>query len=173
MLYEEAKQVDLSRLDHRPELPVAEAALREALRLASSPIVPHVSREDTSLGSYYVPKGSAVLFNCYNVNLSDELWQRPREFDLTRFLKTSINSAGDKSYKLNIPKYFMPFSIGLRTCLGSRMVEAISIVAAANICGKFRIKTNNEELTKKLLEPKGTVALNPEAECFEIQLYPR
>lgn len=173
MLYEEARQEDLSNLDHRPNLPVAEAALREALRLASSPIVPHVAREDTSLSEYYVPKGSAVLFNCYNVNLSDELWDRPREFDPTRFLKSSINDDGQRIYKLSIPKYFTPFSIGLRTCLGSRMVEAISIVAAANICGKFRIKTDNEVLTRKLLEPKGTVALDPEAECFNLHLYPR
>lgn len=173
LVHEEAKRTKVSDLDHQPQLPIAEAALQEALRLASSPIVPHVARKDTSIGDYYVPKGSAVLFNCYNLNLSEDMWHNPRSFDPTRFLEVSLNDLGERSYKLNIPKHFMPFSVGLRQCLGFRMVEAITIVAVSNICGRFRIEANKEDLVKKLLEPKGTVALSPLAECFELKLFPR
>jgi cytochrome P450 family 307 subfamily A len=173
MIHDEAERANLSVLDQAPPLPVAEAALQEALRLASSPIVPHVAREDTSISGYYVPKGSAVLFNCYSVNLSPDLWVKPRDYNPRRFLDSSKNDQGEVSYKLNLPKYFTPFSIGQRQCLGYKMVESISIFAVARICQAFRIKANDEQLVRRLLEPKGTVALSPLDECFEFKLYPR
>uniref|UniRef100_A0A6G1S454 Cytochrome P450 307a1 n=1 Tax=Aceria tosichella TaxID=561515 RepID=A0A6G1S454_9ACAR len=184
MIHDEAKQANLSELDHTPPLPVTEAALQEALRLASSPIVPHVAREDTSIGGYYVPKGSAVLFNCYNVNLNPDLWAKPREFNPRRFLRISPNSTNNNEHgqqqavvvvspKLNLPKYFIPFSVGQRQCLGYKMVESISIHAAASICLHFKIKANDEQLVRKLLEPKGTVSLNPGDKCFEFKLCAR
>lgn len=168
LIYQEAKESNLLKLGHRPHLPVSEAALLEALRIASSPIVPHVARQDTSIGEYYVPKGSAVLFNCYHINLSEELWSKPDEYDPTRFLIKNGNS-----YTLNVPKYFTPFSTGLRQCLGLRMVESISIVAVASIVYTYRIGTNNEDLVRKLLKPKGSVALNPFEECYELRLFTR
>lgn len=173
MIYEEARRARLDSLDQAPPLPVAEASLQEALRLASSPIVPHVAREDTSIGDYYVPKGSSVLFNCYNVNLSPSLWSKPREYNPRRFLESSLNEAGETSHKLNLPKFFMPFSVGQRQCLGYKMVESIAVLAVASICLRYKIKPNDEELVKKLLEPKGSIALNPMCECFELKLYTR
>lgn len=173
MIYEETKRTRLTSLEQMPPLPVTEAALHEALRLASSPIVPHVAREDSSIGDYFVPKGSAVLFNCYNINLSPELWDEPRLYRPTRFLRTTKDPFGETCYKLELPKYFMPFSIGRRQCLGYKMVESISIAAAAYLCSEYTIRANNEQLVERLLEPKGTVALNPIQECFELQLYPR
>lgn len=169
MIYEEAKNIDISNLNYKPSLPITEAAMQEALRIASSPIVPHVAREDTSIGDFFVPEGTMVLFNIHHLNLSEHLWTRPYEFDPTRFLTTCDN--GGKL--LHIPKYFIPFSTGMRKCLGQKMVESTTIVMTANICRRFRIKATDEMLVKKLLTPKGSIALNPEAECYDLKLYPR
>lgn len=173
MICEEARAADIHNLNQKPNLPVTEAAMQEALRVASSPIVPHVAREDTSIADYYVPKDSIVLFNNYHLNLSENLWSNPLEFDPMRFLETKLGDNGKKSYKLNIPKHFMPFSVGMRQCLGYKMVEVTTIVTVANLCSKFIIEANNENLVRKLVAPKGSVALNPEAECFEFKLFPR
>ena len=174
MLCEEARGVNLSSLSHRPPLPVAEAALLEALRFASSPVVPHIAREDTSIGDYFVPKGSNILFNYYHIHMSEEYWHEPRKYNLKRFLSENVDKTTKlKSYKLNVPKFFNPFSFGLRQCLGFRMVESISMVAAASVCERFILTTDDEQLTHKLLEPRGTVALSPLERCFEIKLTPR
>lgn len=173
MISEEAEKADIQNSKCRPSLPMTEAALHEALRLASSPIVPHVAREDTSIDQFYVPTGTMVLFNIHHLNLSEDLWVKPYEFDPTRFLNICDNDSGEKTYKLNLPKHFMPFSVGMRQCLGHKMVETTTILTVANLCRKFRIKPNDEKLVERLLTPKGSVALNPDAECFEFKLYPR
>lgn len=173
MICDEVNKAKIQNLSHKPSLPVTEAAMQEALRIASSPIVPHVAREDTSIDEFYVPKGTTVLFNNYHLNLSETLWKDPLKFDPTRFLERCQDSFGEETFKLNIPKHFMPFSVGMRQCLGYKMVETTTIVAAASICRKFRIKANDEALVRRLLAPKGSVALNPDAECFDFKLYPR
>ena len=170
MICEEAKRTKLFGLDYNPGLPAAEAALLETLRFASSPIVPHIAREDTSIGDYFVPKGSNMLFNYYHINRSEGFWTEPHKFDISRFL---IEQADKTTYRLNVPKFFNPFSFGLRQCLGSRMVESISVVAAASLCEKFILKADDEQLARRLLHHRGTVALSPTDRCFEIELIPR
>lgn len=173
MICDEAKQANVHNLDYKPSLPIAEASIQEALRLASSPIVPHVAREDTSIDQFFVPEGTMVLFNLYHLNLSEYYWKNPLEYDPMRFIVVGENEDGTKTYKLDVPKHFMPFSVGKRQCLGYKMVETTSIVVVANICRKFIIKADDADLVKRLLAPKGSVALNPDAECFELKLYPR
>lgn len=173
LLHEEAVSKRKSELG-RTSLPVAEAALLEALRFASSPIVPHVAREDTSIGDYFVPKGSNILFNHYHINMSAEYWDEPSKFNIKRFLSEEIDPiTGLKSYKLEQPKFFNPFSIGLRQCLGFRMVENISTIAASMICGRYRFKANDEDLVRDLLKPRGSVALSPFKQCYILRLTPR
>ncbi len=46
----------LITLEHRPLMPLTEASILETLRIASSPIVPHVANQDTTLqGIAYLP----------------------------------------------------------------------------------------------------------------------
>ena len=112
------------------------------------------------------------MFNTYNLNLSEELWSKPLEFDPTRFLKETHDDVGGR-YKLELPKHFMPFSVGMRQCMGSRMVENISIVAVSHICRDFIIKADDESLVKRLLRPKGNLAIDPTQKCFHLQLLSR
>lgn len=175
LIYEEAKEIDIESLDKRPSMPIVEAAVQEALRLASSPIVPHVARENTSIGEYYVPEGTMVLFNLYHLNLSTDFWSDPLDFNPMRLIETTTDESDGitKKHKLNPPKHFMPFSQGPRQCLGFKMVETISIVTVSNLCKKYRIKADDEALVKRLLTPKGSLALNPDDECYKLQLYLR
>ena len=54
-LFSEAKKVheqlqsDILNLEHRSFLPLHEASVLETLRVASSPIVPHVATQDTTI----------------------------------------------------------------------------------------------------------------------------
>lgn len=173
MICQEAEQANVHDSYSKSQLPITEASMHEALRLASSPIVPHVARENTSIGEFYVPTGTMVLFNIHHLNLSETFWTKPYEFDPTRFLCICDNGSGGKTYKLELPKHFIPFSVGMRQCLGHKMVETTTIAFVANLCRKFIIKADDEKLVERLLIPKGSVALNPDAECFEFKLYSR
>lgn len=172
MICKEAEEANIQSLSHKPSLPITEAAMQEALRIASSPIVPHVAREDTSINDFFVPQDTMVLFNVHHLNLSEDLWRSPYQFDPTRFLKI-CDEEGRKIFKLDIPKHFIPFSVGMRQCLGQKMVETLTIVLVANLCRRFIIRSDNDDLVRKLLTPKGSIALNPDAKCFEFKLYPR
>lgn len=158
------------KLSDRIALPTAKAVMHEALRIGASPLVPHVAIQDTIVNNYHVPKGTTILFNVYNLNLSPEFWHEPRKFNPRRFLKFDLET---KTNKLSLPSNFNPFSVGLRTCLGRKMVESITVTAIANLCKNFVITSSDVELTQKLLAPLGTIALDPDAPCYHLNLQPR
>lgn len=156
-------------LSHKPNLPMTEAATYEALRLASSPIVPHVANEDTTVDNYHIPKGTIILFNNYYLNLCEDMWDCPEQFKPQRFLRKT----NDGGQRVELPAHFKPFSQGRRSCLGFKMVETTTIVLVANLCMNFIIKPVDKELTRKLICPKGSIALDPHKQCFELELIPR
>jgi cytochrome P450 family 307 subfamily A len=73
-------------LDHRSFMPFTEACLMETLRLASSPIIPHVANRDSTIQGMHVEKGTMVLFNTYILNMSENYWKNPKDFNPRRFL---------------------------------------------------------------------------------------
>ncbi|XP_054161103.1 cytochrome P450 307a1-like [Oppia nitens] len=187
-LYEEAvralaKQPNddrLIRLDHRPLMPVTEASILETLRLTSSPIVPHVNREDTTLQGYDIEKGTMVLFNTYYLNMSDKYWSEPQEFRPQRFVSKSYGNASH----ISKPDHFFPFSSGRRSCLGYKMVQTIAFAALANLVLNFQLTPATESTTgaaadsgadkiRSQLAPKGCLALDLSDNCFQVALSPR
>lgn len=168
----EARKVGLGELDYKPSLPITEAAMQETLRLASSPIVPHVARETTSLGDFHIPKGTTVLINNYYWNMSEDFWKEPRKFNPSRFIQVIFDDQGETINKLDPPKFIMPFSVGLRHCLGYKIAETICVVLAANLCSKYVIRANDESLVEQLLVPASRIALET-GECFELRLFQR
>lgn len=81
-----ASDQDIIDLNHRPHMRFTEACLMETLRLASSPIIPHVANRDSTIQGFHVEKGTMVLFNTYILNMSDKYWENPKEFNPKRFL---------------------------------------------------------------------------------------
>ncbi|KAF0297755.1 Cytochrome P450 307a1 [Amphibalanus amphitrite] len=104
-------------LDDRTSLPYTESTMYEALRICSSPIVPHVASCDSNVGGYDVRKGTMVFINNYELNMSPQLWSEPERFDPARFVR------GGKVVK---PPHFLPFSTGKRSCMGSKMLTNVT-----------------------------------------------
>ncbi|CAG7664503.1 unnamed protein product [Allacma fusca] len=124
-------------LFHR--LPYVEATVLEAVRHISSPIVPHVAVQDTTLDDVNVPKGTVIFCNSRDLNFSPTLWKHidPIKFAPERFL-TPDN-------QVQKPDFFIPFSTGRRSCMGYKMVQYISMVTIANLCQKFSIELDPTE----------------------------
>lgn len=166
LVYEEAERVKLDQVNLVPNLILAEAVVQESLRIASSPIVPHVARVNCSIGGYYIPVNTTILLNNYHINRSQKHWDKPLEWNPLRFIDST-------SGELRIPAHFMPFSVGTRACLGTRMVQEICTYACAYLCHEFYLEPNDADLVEKLLKPQGMLGLNPDAECYEIMLKAR
>nr|CAD7406546.1 unnamed protein product [Timema poppensis] len=115
-------------------MPYTEATILETLRTASSPIVPHVASQNTSIAGYTVEKGTVVFLNNYELNIGDQYWSNPQLFQPERFLSKEGN--------VTKPEYFIPFSTGKRMCIGQRLVQGFSFILLASIIQHFDVSAD-------------------------------
>ncbi|KAG8240091.1 hypothetical protein J437_LFUL019671 [Ladona fulva] len=124
------------RISDRVVMPYTEAIVFEAIRLISSPIVPHVSNRDSTIGGYKVEKDTLIFMNNYDLNMSPELWDQPEAFKPERFLVRDDTIGG---YRLKKPDYFLPFGAGRRSCMGYKLVQYVSFVVLATILDQYKL----------------------------------
>ncbi|XP_037718677.1 cytochrome P450 307a1 [Drosophila subpulchrella] len=175
----ENRQVTLMDMN---DMPFTMATIFEVLRYSSSPIVPHVATEDTVISGYGVTKGTIVFINNYVLNTSENNWVNPKEFNPLRFLEKPNqerpnnfkgsdydieNNKAKLQLRKNIP-YFLPFSIGKRTCIGQNLVRGFGFLILVNIMQRYNISSHD----------LSTIKISPEslalpANCFSLVLTPR
>lgn len=128
------------------------------------------------------------MFNCYNLNMSEDYHFEPKTYEPTRFLApiqsetTPIKSPFVRSYrpieflkyKVQKPEHYFPFSWGKRACLGYKMVQTITFCSVANLMLNYSIRPVQGGYTEleKQLQPKGCLALRVD-DCYDLQLVPR
>ncbi|NXI38475.1 CP1A4 protein, partial [Galbula dea] len=103
------------RLSDRGMLPYTEAFILEVFRLSSFlPFtIPHSTTKATVLNGYYIPKGTCVFVNQWQVNHDEKLWKDPSTFNPKRFL----NAAGTEINRMESDKVLV-FGLGKRRCIG-------------------------------------------------------
>ncbi|XP_076336270.1 cytochrome P450 2J6-like [Tachypleus tridentatus] len=94
-------------------LPYTQAVLHEVQRWQT--IAPlgllRYTTEDTTVQGYDVPKGTIVINNIWAFHNDPKYWKNPSEFFPEHFLT-------EEGTKFEKPEYFIPFSIGKRSCPG-------------------------------------------------------
>ncbi|KAK8405906.1 hypothetical protein O3P69_006965 [Scylla paramamosain] len=146
-------------LQDRHEMLYSQAVLYEVLRVTSSPVVPHVATEDSSVGGYAVKKGSIVFLNNFEMNSSPNLWDQPDKFMPERFLKDGC---------IKKPEYFIPFSTGKRSCVGSKMVANTAFMVVTTLLQRYNIAMA-DQATPDLPQGKISLDWNP----FQLVFTPR
>ncbi|NWX02474.1 CP1A4 protein, partial [Caloenas nicobarica] len=103
------------RLSDRGSLPYAEAFILEMFRHSSFlPFtIPHSTTKATALNGYYIPKGTCVFINQWQVNHDEKLWKDPSTFNPERFL----NATGTEINRTESDKV-LTFGLGKRRCIG-------------------------------------------------------
>lgn len=129
-------QGDLSNLNTTKCFPYTTATLLETQRISSiAPTsLPHIVRENTTLGGFDVEKGSMVFANIRFLHLDERYWKNPETFDPERWLDPSDPA------KVIEHTNFVPFSIGKRRCLGMNLAKAEYSVFAISLLRNLSLK---------------------------------
>jgi len=117
---------------HIRKLPYLQAVMKETLRLhpALPLLIPHCPSQTTNVGGYTIPKGSRVFINVWAIHRDPSIWERPLEFDPSRFLDANWDFSG------NDFSYF-PFGSGRRICAGIAMAERTFLYFLATLLHLF------------------------------------
>ncbi|XP_036437417.1 cytochrome P450 2J6 [Colossoma macropomum] len=119
----------------RPNLPYTEAVLHEILRRGD--IVPlngaRMAVKDTTLGGYFIPKGTTLMPILHSVLFDENEWETPNSFNPEHFL--------DKDGKFVRRDAFLPFSAGKRVCLGEQLARMELFLFFISLFQKFHFST--------------------------------
>lgn len=110
-------------------LPLLNRVLKESMRLL--PAVPYSRRftsRDGSLGEYFVPRKTRILFSHYITHHMPEIYAQPERF-LPQRWETITPS----------PAEYLPFGAGVRTCLGASLAQFVIKIAVSLILPAWRL----------------------------------
>ncbi|KAK6484399.1 cytochrome P450 2J6-like isoform X2 [Huso huso] len=104
-------------MEDKPNMPYTDAVIHEVQRMGNvAPLnVPRMTTEDTTLGGYFIPKGTRVIPNLTSVLFDKNEWQTPDTFNPGHFL--------DAQGQFVRRDAFLPFSAGKRVCLGEQLAR--------------------------------------------------
>ncbi|XP_038162073.1 cytochrome P450 4V2-like [Cyprinodon tularosa] len=134
------------------KLKYLECVIKEALRLF--PSVPFFARslcDDCNINGFNVPKGANAIIITYTLHRDPRYFPEPEEFRPERFFPE--NSLGRPPYA------YVPFSAGLRNCIGQRFALMEEKVVLASILCNFNVEAcqKREEIRRV-----GDLILRPE-----------
>jgi cytochrome P450 len=141
---------------HLDRLQLVQQVLKESMRLF--PPVPMMSRQASApvtLAERELPAGTSVLMPIYAIHRHAARWDRPHEFDPTRFAPERERA---------MPRYhYMPFGAGPRICIGMpfAMMEATAILATFLQRARFAWAGREEPrpIARVTLIPRGGIPL--------------
>lgn len=128
------------------------AAVEETIRLYP-PIaaISRVALEADDLDGCRVEPGEMVVISPYLLHRHQTLWDRPNEFDPSRFIGRSRESVDRFAY--------LPFGAGPRVCIGSPMALQSATLVVASIMKNFRLQVAPDHkvwpVLRVVLRPEG------------------
>ncbi|XP_062280781.1 cytochrome P450 2J4-like [Scomber scombrus] len=124
-------QIRQPTMADRPNLPYTDAVIHEIQRMGN--IVPlnglRMAAKDTTLGGYFIPKGTSLMPMLTSVLFDKTAWETPDTFNPGHFL-----NADGKFVKREA---FLPFSAGKRVCLGEGLAKMELFLFLVGLFQKF------------------------------------
>ena len=94
--------------------------------------VARVPQRDTELGGLFIPKGTRIAVDIYDVHHNPTVWEDPEEFRPERFLP---GGEAEENAKLGWP--WVAFGGGARQCIGMNYALDEQRVLLAMLCKAF------------------------------------
>ncbi|XP_056305376.1 cytochrome P450 2B1-like [Danio aesculapii] len=107
----------LPSMDDRVRLPYTNATIHEIQRFAKTvPLcVIHETIQPTKLRGFDIPQGTMIMTNLAAIFSNKDHWKHPDTFNPENFL--------DENGHFSKPESYIPFSLGLRACLGESLAR--------------------------------------------------
>jgi cytochrome P450 len=158
---ETCSQLDAGPMDTLAErMPVTKAVLEEALRLY--PPAAMLSRTAISadeIGGKPICAGTLVTVSPFLLHRHRTLWDRPDEFDPSRFLGANRDSIDRFAY--------IPFGAGPRVCIGMGFALQEAIIVLAHLAKAFRFELAAGQVVRPIqritLRPQGGMPMTMRA----------
>ena len=93
--------------------------------------------KNCKVGKYRVYKGTGVMISFYTINKRPEDFEKPLEFDLTKY--------EDKKRTREMKKYLLiPFGAGNRNCIAQNLALMSIKIFVANLVDKYEVKLSDK-----------------------------
>lgn len=111
-----------------PDLVNTRAVVDEVLRLVPPAwLITRQSVAPDTLAGHNIPQGALVIMSPALLHRHPEVWNRPEEFDPTRFIDGTVDRGS-----------FIPFGAGPRLCIGRDFAYMEAVLMLAHICRDLR-----------------------------------
>nr|AJF94636.1 cytochrome P450 CYP315a1 [Portunus trituberculatus] len=139
---------------HLAVLSYLRGVVKESLRMY--PVAPFQTRvlvRDTNLGGYEIPGGTMVILSVYRTGRDPAVFPNPDSFSPERWLRNthdpSTTSLCPTSRASRVtPRVhshaFIPFGVGVRSCIGRRVAEAELYLLLAKLVAKVDLRALNQ-----------------------------
>ncbi|XP_068174782.1 cytochrome P450 2J2-like [Antennarius striatus] len=150
-------------LSDRPNLPYVDAMIHEMQRMGNIlPLgFPKMASKDTTLGGFFIPKGTAINTMLASVLFDKNEWETPHVFNPQHFL--------DSEGQFRKRDAFLPFSAGKRACIGENLTRMELFLFFTSILQRFTLSPAPGEMPS--LEGRQGFSYTPQQ--FRIVAVPR
>ncbi|KAI8867588.1 cytochrome P450 [Ramicandelaber brevisporus] len=152
----------------KDSLPFMDAVLLEAMRMRTvggeilSRVVPEGGRE---VGGIFVPGGYEVGISSHVMHNYSEFWDDPEQFRPERYLEGTPDEIAANRQKV------IPFSVGVRSCIGRQLALVELVVGLATLIQQFEIKPAEQPYVP--LEMQSAFVMSPTSKSLMAKIRPR
>jgi len=124
----------LPTFEDRANLPYVDSVVKEVLRWHSvAPTgLPHCSTQDDHHNGYFIPKGSLIIVNLWNLTHDPKVYHNPFVFNPDRYIDTDAGPAEPDPRSIC-------FGYGRRICPGMHLAEASIFITCVMTLAVFDI----------------------------------
>ncbi|HRJ75487.1 MAG TPA: cytochrome P450, partial [Anaerolineales bacterium] len=117
-------------IDHLKHMPYLDAIVKESLRLMPpAPLSARMVAQPVEVGGYQLPVGTEVVFSAFHTHRDASIYENPNQFIPERW------------EKINPTAYeYIPFSTGIRSCVGMPLALMEIPIILAMVFQKFRLE---------------------------------
>ncbi|KAI9495418.1 cytochrome P450 [Zychaea mexicana] len=145
-------------LEQTSKLDYLNMVIKETLRIMPPAVttIARIATEDTELSGVFIPKGTRVAVDVFELQRNPQVWKNPDVFDPERF---APGGEAEELSKTGLP--WVPFSSGSRQCIGLNFSMIELRVLLPMLLRKFEWSVPENSIHKDKLVIEGLGVIRP------------